>query len=96
MIVRGLHKPSTAVEVTGRRMTVLIPMIHLCPSDPTIPSNCVGDFPVKIAFAVTISKAQRQMVRHFGIYRPSPVFYFSMACSMWHFPKSLLVMTLLL
>jgi hypothetical protein len=65
----------TAAEVTGSRKIIPIPRIRLCPSDPTIPFKlCRRRFPIKIAFAVPINKAQGQTLK------PSPVF--PMASSM--------------
>jgi hypothetical protein len=61
MNVRVLHGHCIAAEVTVPLKTVLIPRIHLCPSDPAIPFKpCRGLFPIKIGFFMTISKFQGQ------------------------------------
>jgi hypothetical protein len=44
-------------------------------------------FPTKIAFAVTVNKAQGQKLKRAGIYLPLPVF--PLASSIWHFPDPL-------
>ena len=81
VIVRLLHQQCILAEVLGCSQTVLIPSIQLCPSDPTIPFNpCRSRFPIKIAFAVTLSKAQGQKLRRAGLYPPSPVFPHGKLC----------------
>jgi len=81
VIVRLLHQQCILAEVLGYSQTILIPSIQLCPSDSTIPFNpCRSRFPIKIAFAMTLSKAQRQTLRRAGLYPPSPVFPHGQLC----------------
>ncbi|XP_053213304.1 uncharacterized protein LOC128396721 [Panonychus citri] len=54
---------------------VFLPKIDLIPSDTRLPFSFKRkQFPVKLAFAVTINKAQGQSLSKVGIYLPSPVF----------------------
>lgn len=79
---KRLAKHCIAADVTGSRKTVLI---QLCPSDHTVPSKlCIRQYPTKMTFPVTITKARGQMHKHVGIYLPLPVF--PLASSVWHFP----------
>jgi hypothetical protein len=69
------HEQCIAADVTGSNQTVLIPTIQLCPSDPSIPFQLrTGRFPIQIAVALKISKAQGQTLEPAAIYPPSPVF----------------------
>ena len=81
-----------ATNVTGARKTVLIPRMQLWPSDPTIPFQLCGRrFPIKIAFAVTVSlKGRRLNVLEYTHYRifPYPRPQHMTSC-MWHFPERL-------
>ena len=53
----------------------LIPRIELTPSDTTLPSKLSRrQFPVKLCFAMTVNKAQRQSINNLGVYLPEPVF----------------------
>jgi hypothetical protein len=59
MIVIGLHEHCRAAEVTISKKAILVSRVQLCPSDLTVPFKlCRRQFAIKIAFAVTISKAQ--------------------------------------
>jgi hypothetical protein len=72
MIVRGFDEHSIAAEFIGSRKTILILSIQSCPSVSTIPFKmCRRRFPIKIAFAMTLSKAQGQMLKHVAIYPSS-------------------------
>jgi hypothetical protein len=82
MIMTGLREHCTQVvicdciagKVSGSRNAVLIPSIQFCPSDPTVPFKlCRRRFAIKIAFAVTVNKAEEQTFRRVGIYPLSPV-----------------------
>ncbi|XP_053200752.1 uncharacterized protein LOC128385852 [Panonychus citri] len=54
---------------------VFLPKINLIPSDTRLPFSFKRkQFPIKLAFAVTINKAQGQTLSKVGIYLPSPVF----------------------
>lgn len=56
-------------------MSVLLPRIDLIPSDPTMPFNIKRrQFPIRIAFAMTINKAQGQTFQKVGLYLQNPVF----------------------
>jgi hypothetical protein len=69
-LARALH----ISEVTWFRKSIFIPRIQLCPSDPTILFElCGSQFPIKISFAMTISKSQRQKLKLAEVYPPSPV-----------------------
>ena len=54
---------------------VFIPRIRLCPSDLTVPFKFQRlQFPVKLAYCLTINKSQGQEFNKVGIYLPAPVF----------------------
>lgn len=79
MIVKQPFQNSIdAGVVTGeaRRSRVLVPSIVLSTADPTMPFIIKRkQFPVKLAFTMTINKSQNQTVRRLGIYLPQPVFF---------------------
>jgi ATP-dependent DNA helicase PIF1 len=53
----------------------LIPRIDLIPSDTRLPFKLKRrQFPIRLAFAMTINKAQGQSLEHCGIYLSRPVF----------------------
>jgi len=54
--------------------TVLIPRIDLTPSNLPDLQIRRGQFPLKLAFAMTINKSQGQTLNQVGIYLPRPVF----------------------
>jgi ATP-dependent DNA helicase PIF1 len=55
--------------------TVLIPRIAMSPSQAILPFELVRrQLPIKVAFALTINKAQGQTLKRVGIYLPKPVF----------------------
>ncbi|XP_011678644.2 ATP-dependent DNA helicase PIF1-like [Strongylocentrotus purpuratus] len=61
------------VLITGKR--VFIPRIKLTPSDTTMPFNLHRvQFPIRLAYCMTINKAQGQTFSRVGIYLPYPVF----------------------
>jgi ATP-dependent DNA helicase PIF1 len=54
---------------------VFIPRITLIPSDTDLPFELRRrQFPIRVAFAMTINKAQSQTLDFVGIYLPEPVF----------------------
>lgn len=63
--------------ITGRNVgqRVLLPRIDLSPSDTTVPFSFKRrQFPIKVAFCMTINKAQGQTIDRVGVYLPEPVF----------------------
>jgi hypothetical protein len=54
---------------------IFIPRIDLAPTNPDLPFTLRRrQFPVKLAFAMTINKAQGQTLEKVGIFLPEPVF----------------------
>jgi ATP-dependent DNA helicase PIF1 len=52
-----------------------IPRMKLNPSDNTLPFEFIRkQFPLKIAYAITINKSQGQTIRKVGIYLPDSCF----------------------
>lgn len=83
-IVRGLHEPCLTVAVIFSRKTIFVPRIQLGPLNPTIPLElCRRPFLIKIAFAVTISKARGQTFKSVAIYAPSPAFCHGELCGIF-------------
>lgn len=78
LVVKQLHQNSIDAEVlTGeaRGSRLLIPRIILSTADATMPFTIKRkQFPVRIAFAMTINKSQGQTLRRLGIYLSQPVF----------------------
>ena len=62
--------------ITGSKVgeTVLIPRIDLTPSNLPDLQIRRRQFPLKLAFAMTINKSQGQTLNRVGIYLPRPVF----------------------
>lgn len=63
--------------ITGDRVgdKVLIPKIRISPSDLKLPFQMRRrQFPLSVAFAMTINKSQGQSLNEVGIYLPRPVF----------------------
>ena len=64
-ILNGSHSGNTA----------FIPRIDLIPTDTRLPFKLKRrQFPIRLAFAMTINKSQGQSLKHVGIYLSSPVF----------------------
>jgi len=78
LIVRGLQQHVIDAEiVTGSHCEkrVYIPRIRIVPSDADLPFQLIcRQFPVRLAFAMTINKAQGQTIPHMGLYLPDHVF----------------------
>lgn len=54
---------------------VLLPRVPLSPSDPQLPIKFARlQFPVRLAFAMSINKAQGQTLSKVGVYLPAPCF----------------------
>uniref|UniRef100_A0A2S2QD14 ATP-dependent DNA helicase PIF1 n=1 Tax=Sipha flava TaxID=143950 RepID=A0A2S2QD14_9HEMI len=73
-IVRNMYDYYLDMEsLTGQR--ILLPRIDLTPSDSTLPFSFTRrKFPIRIAFAMTINKAQGQTLDKVGLYLPQPAF----------------------
>ncbi|KAL4101149.1 hypothetical protein QTP88_021169 [Uroleucon formosanum] len=73
-IVRNMYDHSLDLEsITGQGtgQRILLPRIDLTPSDSTVPfSFARRQFPIRIAFAMTINKAQGQTLDKVGLYLP--------------------------
>ena len=53
----------------------MLPKIAMSSQDSGLPVNIVRcQFPVRLAYCLTINKAQGQSLRYVGIYLPKPVF----------------------
>lgn len=80
LIVRSCRTNFITAEVTtGSEQhigkLVLIPRINITPSDSNLPIDFTRrQFPVKLAFAMTINKSQGQTFEKVGIYLPRPCF----------------------
>lgn len=69
-IIRG-----TLTSGTHAGTTVMIPRITLIPSDTRFPFTLRRrQFPIKLAFVMTINKSQGQTFERLGLYLPRPVF----------------------
>ena len=75
LIVKELHDNLIVAETITIKQTVLIPRIKLAPSDINLPFVLERrQFPVRLAYSMTINKAQGQTFDKVGIYLPAPVF----------------------
>ena len=78
LIVKSLHRNCIKAEIiTGSHKgdEVCIPRIELISNNEILPFKLKRrQFPVMLAFAMTINKAQGQSFDHVGIYLPEPVF----------------------
>ena len=78
LIVRKLYENCLDLQVisgekAGER--ILLPRIDLSPADSSLPFSFKRrQFPIRIAFCMTINKAQGQTLTRVGIYLPRPVF----------------------
>jgi ATP-dependent DNA helicase PIF1 len=63
--------------ITGKNsgLRVFIPKLKITPSDSGLPFILSRyQFPVKLAFALSINKSQGQSLSNVGVYLPNPVF----------------------
>ncbi len=78
MIIREMHERFLLCElITGQfaGKSVFIPRITIIPTDKSLPFQLSRrQFPVRVAYAMTINKSQGQTVSNVGIYLDSPVF----------------------
>jgi ATP-dependent DNA helicase PIF1 len=78
LICRGLYRKVIDAEiVTGSCIgtRVFIPRMTLSPSDTNLPFILKRrQFPIRVAFSMTINKSQGQTLNHLGLYLPQPVF----------------------
>ena len=75
LVVTHMGNYTITARLIDSGKTVLTPRITLTPSDPTIPfAMSRKQFPIKVAFAMTINKAQGQTLQTAGLYLPDPVF----------------------
>ncbi|KAF9763728.1 ATP-dependent DNA helicase PIF1 [Nosema granulosis] len=78
LCVKGLYDNFIVVQIfIGRTkgVNVSVPRIDMMPSDTTIPFVLKRrQFPVFIAFFMTIYKSQGQSFDRVGVYLPEPVF----------------------
>jgi hypothetical protein len=93
MVITGMSAHCLQIQIMGgcHGQQALIPCIMICPSDP---SHFVfkwkhQQFPVKLAFALTVNKAQGQSVKYVGINLTKPVFahgqlYVALSCVTSH------------
>ena len=75
LILMSITSKVLVVQIAATKELAFIPRIDLCPSDTTLPFTlCRRQFPVVLAFAMTINKAQGQSLQKLAIYLPNPVF----------------------
>ena len=76
--VTHLHQnciQATVIMGPNKGNTVLIPRIKLAPSDCNIPFTLErNQFPIRLAYSMTINKSQGQTFEKIGIFLPNPVF----------------------
>jgi len=78
LIVKRLGQRVIEAEIiTGNNVSkrVFIPCIIMCPSGTDWPFVlCRHQFPIRVAFAITINKSQGQTFNNVGVYLPFPVY----------------------
>jgi ATP-dependent DNA helicase PIF1 len=79
LIIKRLGQRVIETEIITRNNVskcVFIPRIIMSPSETNWPFVLHRrQFPVRVAFAMTINKSQGQTLDNVGVYLPSPVFY---------------------
>lgn len=66
---------TTILTGTAEGNSAFIPRIDLAPINPDLPFILHRtQFPIKLAFSITINKAQGQTLQKVGVYLPKPVF----------------------
>ena len=78
LIVWDLQRHVICAEIITsehRGQYVMLPKIALSSQDSALPVNIVRcQFPVRLAYCLTINKAQGQSLKYVGVYLPKPVF----------------------
>ena len=76
LIVKELHKHILiCVKMTAPNKPIMISRMDLSPSPQTIGYTFIRrQFPIALAFGMTINKSQGQTLQHTSIYLPQPVF----------------------
>ena len=78
LIVKGFQRHVIDAEIlTGSHLgkRVFIPRIRIAPSDADLPFQLIRrQFPIRLAFAMTINKAQGQTIPYMGLDLRNPVF----------------------
>ena len=78
LIIKSLHKNFIGAEIisgSNKGEEVFIPRIILEPSEASLPFKMRRiQFPIILAFAMTINKSQGQSFEHVGVFLPEPVF----------------------
>ena len=73
-------------EHSNTEVTIAIPLISLWPKEKEYPFEwSCQQFPVRVAFSLTINKAQGDSTKKLGIWLPNQ--YLDMDKSMWHHPE---------
>ena len=68
-------KVNSTLPIPEECQTLLLPRIPLQTSDTRYPFQITRrQFPVRLAFAMTINKSQGQTLKNVGLYLPEPVF----------------------
>ena len=75
LVQRVINEQLLQATIAGSHQTVLIPRIALQPTDESFPFVWQRrQFPVRLAFAMTINKSQGQTLQRVGVYLRDPVF----------------------